>query len=221
MAWGSGTANFPCLITPDTAIQNEVVANGGFYESSLNNWDLEPMGKLARRANVSIVFANSNSGEWYAEVGGNLGDRNNLTFWANTDEAIERVSSNCTNTILVVHSTGPVLLEKYKQNPNITAILWAGLPGQESGNSITDVLYGRVNPGAKLPFTVGQDRKQCGTDILCTPNAPVPQFNHKEGVFIDYRAFDKHNTTPTYELGYGLSYSTFEYSDLRSGARSG
>jgi hypothetical protein len=120
-----------------------------------------------------------------------------------------------------IHSTGPVLLEKYKQNPNITAILWAGLPGQESGNPIADVLYGRVNPGAKLPFTVGQDRKQCGTDILCTPNAPVPQFNHKEGVFIDYRAFDKHNTTPTYELGYGLSYSTFEYSDLRSGARSG
>ncbi|KXT13326.1 hypothetical protein AC579_6024 [Pseudocercospora musae] len=214
-AWGSGSAEFPYLITPDTAIQNEVRSRNGSYESSLNNWNLDPVGKLARRANVSIVFANSDSGEWYLEVDGNLGDRNNLTFWQNADAAVERVAGNCSNTILVVHSVGPVLLEKYKKDPNITAILWAGLPGQESGNAIADVLYGRVNPGGKLPFTVGKDRKDYGVDVLYTPNAPVPQINFKEGSFIDYRAFDAHNVTPTYEFGFGLSYTTFSYSDLK------
>ncbi|KAK5125213.1 hypothetical protein LTR85_000889 [Meristemomyces frigidus] len=213
-AWGSGSAQFPYLVTPDTAIQNTVLAAGGAYESSLDNGAVDTMGTLARRANASIFFANADSGEWYLEVGGNLGDRNNLTLWQGAEAALEAVAGNCSNTILVLHTTGPVLLEKYKNHPNITAILWAGLPGQESGNSIADVLYGRVNPGAKLPFTIGKDRSDYGTDVLYTPNAPVPQLNFEEGVFIDYRAFDRHNETPTYEFGYGLSYTTFEYSDL-------
>jgi len=215
MAWGSGSSNFPYLVTPDTAIQNEVLMAGGAYESSLDNYQLSTIGMLARRANVSIVFANSDSGEGYIEVDGNLGDRNNLTFWQGAEAAIATVAGNCSNTILVVHSVGPVLLEAYKNHPNITAILWAGVPGEQSGNSIADVLYGRVNPGAKLPFTIGANRTQYGTDLLYTPNAPVPQIDFKEGVFIDYRAFDRHNATPTYEFGFGLSYTTFAYSDLR------
>ena len=201
-------------MTPDTAIQNTVLAAGGAYESNLDNGALTTMGALARRANVSIIFANADSGETFIEVDSNLGDRNNLTLWQGAEAAIAIVAANCMNTILVVHSTGPVLLEQYKNNANITAILWAGIPGQESGNSIADVLYGRVNPGAKLPFTIGRNRTDYGTDILYTPNDPVPQVNFKEGVFIDYRAFDRHNETPTYPFGFGISYTSFSYSDL-------
>jgi beta-glucosidase len=217
MAWGSGSANFPYLITPDYAIQNAVLSAGGAYESSLDNTQLSIMGALAHRANVSIVFANADSGETYIEVDRNLGDRNNLTFWQGADEAIATVSAQCSNTILVIHSVGPVLLEQYKNNPNITAILWAGVPGQESGNSIADVLYGRVNPGAKLPFTIGRSRQDYGVDVLYTPNdnvTGIPQLNFKEGNAIDYRGFDIHNRTPTYEFGFGLSYTNFAYSNL-------
>lgn len=215
MAWGSGSSNFPYLITPDTAIQNEVIKNGGAYESSLDNLALDTMGTLARRANVSIFFANSDAGEWYLEVDGNLGERNNLTFWQHADAAIERVAGNCSNTILVIHSPGTQELEKYKNHENITAILWAGIPGQETGNSIADVLYGRVNPSAKLPFTIGKKREDYGVDALYTPNEDVPQINFQEGKHIDYRTFDAFNITPTYEFGFGLSYTTFNYSDLK------
>ncbi|KAK5730170.1 hypothetical protein LTR15_000104 [Elasticomyces elasticus] len=215
MAWGSGSAELPYLVTPDTAIQNTVLAAGGAYESVLSNGALDKMGALARRANVSIVFANADSGEWFVQVDRNLGDRNNLTFWQGADEAIAMVAGSCSNTILVVHSVGPVLLEKYASNPNITAILWAGVPGQESGNSIADVLYGHVNPGAKLPFTIGANRTDYGTDVLYTPNGDVPQIDFREGVFIDYRAFDSHNSTPTYEFGFGMSYTTFKYTNLQ------
>jgi beta-glucosidase len=216
MGWGSGTAEFPYLVTPDTAIQNTVLENGGSYESSFDNYDLDTIGALARRSNVSIVFANSHAGETFIQIDGNLGDRNNLTFWQGADDAIATVAGNCSNTVLVVHSVGPILLEEYKNNPNITAILWAGLPGQESGNAIADVLFGRVNPGAKLPWTIGKDRKDYGTDILYNDNddGGVPQLNFQEGNIIDYRAFDLHNKTPTYEFGFGLSYTTFAYSDL-------
>ena len=130
---------------------------------------------------------------------------------------IANVSSVCNNTILVVHSTGPVLLSNYSTNPNITAILWAGVPGQESGNSIADVLYGRVNPGAKLPFTLAKARADYGTDLLYVPNngEMAPQINFTEGVFIDYRSFDHNNIEPVYEFGFGMSYTNFSYSNLQ------
>lgn len=62
------------------------------------------------------------------------GDRNNLTLWKEGDELVKRVASSCRNTIVVVHSTGPVILEEIKENPNVTALLWAGLPGDQVGD---------------------------------------------------------------------------------------
>ena len=217
MGWGSGTADFPYLVTPDTAIQNELVAHGSVYQSILNNSALTQISKLAPRASVAIVFANADGGEGYINVDGNLGDRNNLTFWQGADEVIKNVSAACNNTILVIHSVGPVLIDTYDKNPNITAILWAGLPGQETGNSLVDVLYGRVNPGAKLPFSMAKTRRDFGTDVLY--NTPLttggPQTGFAEGVFIDYRHLDRINRTPTYPFGHGLSYTSFNYSDLQ------
>lgn len=218
MAWGSGTANFPYLVTPETAIQNEVVGNGGVFQSITDNFATSQIASLASQASVAIVFVNADSGEGFIDVDGNIGDRNNLTLWQGGDVLVQNVSALCNNTIVVLHTVGPVLLSNYSDNPNITAILWAGIPGQESGNSIADVLYGRVNPGAKLPFTLGAAREDYGTDLLYIPNNGngAPQVSFSEGNFIDYRAFDKAGITPVYEFGFGLSYTTFSYSSLQA-----
>ncbi|KAI9736750.1 MAG: hypothetical protein M1834_000954 [Cirrosporium novae-zelandiae] len=215
MGWGSGTANFPYLVTPDSAIQNQVLSNGGVYQSVLDNYAYDQAIAVAAQASVAIVFVNADSGEGYINVDGNAGDRKNLTLWNDGDALIKNVSAYCNNTIVVMHTVGPVLVDAWYDNDNITAILWAGLPGEQSGNSIVDVLYGSVNPGAKLPFTVGANRKEYGTDVLYVPNGDIPQLDFTEGVFIDYRSFDKRDITPIYEFGYGLSYTTFSYSDLR------
>lgn len=217
MAWGSGTANFPYLVTPETAIQNEIVGNNGVFQSITDGFAGTQIQALAGQASVAIVFVNADSGEGYLNIDGNLGDRNNLTFWQNGDVLVTNVSALCNNTILVIHSTGPVLIGNYSTNPNITAILWAGVPGEQSGNSIADVLYGRVNPSAKLPFTLAATREDYGTDLLYVPNegTGAPQSNFSEGVFIDYRALDRANATPVYEFGFGLSYTKFAYSDLK------
>lgn len=217
MAWGSGSANFPYLITPETAIQNEVLGNNGVFQSITNNFAMMQIQALAGQASVAIVFVNADSGEGYIDVDGNIGDRNNLTLWDNGDVLVTEVSALCNNTMLVIHSTGPVLIGNYSTNPNITAILWAGIPGEQSGNSIADVLYGRINPSAKLPFTLAETREDYGTDILYIPNegTGAPQVNFTEGIFIDYRALDRANATPVYEFGFGLSYTTFSYSNLQ------
>ncbi|KAI9672787.1 MAG: hypothetical protein M1831_000222 [Alyxoria varia] len=217
IGWGSGTANFPYLVAPFTAIQNEVLMYGrGMVSGIANNYAYDEVTQLASQISTAIVFVNANSGEGYIQVDENYGDRKNLTLWQNGEGLIKNVSASCNNTIVVIHSTGPVLLNNIHDNENVTAIIWAGLPGEQSGNSIADVLYGRVNPGGKLPFTLGASRQDYGTDVLYKPNngKKAPQINFREGKFIDYFAFDRQNKTPIYEFGHGLSYTSFRYSNL-------
>jgi beta-glucosidase len=171
---------------------------------------------LRRICSICLVFANADSGEGYITVDGNVGDRKNLTLWQGADQVIQSVAANCNNTVVVLHTVGAVLVDDWYDHPNITGILWAGVPGQESGNALTDVLYGRVNPGGKTPFTWGKTRDDYGAPLVFTPNNGngAPQEDFTEGIFIDYRRFDKYNITPIYEFGFGLSYTTFEFSQL-------
>ena len=218
MGWGSGTANFPYLVTPDAALQAQAVRDGSRYESILSNYATSQTKALVTQDNVTaVVFVNADSGEGFINIDGNEGDRKNLTLWKNGDDLVKNVASWCPNTIVVIHSVGPVLLTEWYNNSNITAIVWAGLPGQESGNSITDVLYGAVNPAGRSPFTWGATREGYGADVMYTPNNGnnAPQQDFSEGVFIDYRHFDKADVPVIYEFGHGLSYTTFEYSNIR------
>lgn len=220
MGWGSGTANFPYLITPEQAIQNEILNNGNGQTNVFavtDNWDLQQIADVASQSSVALVFVNADSGEGYIDVDGNEGDRKNMTLWHNGEQVIKTAAHNCKNTVVVLHTPNAVLIGDWYEHPNITAILWAGMPGQESGRSIVDVLYGRVNPGGKTPFTWGQTRGAYGPPILTEPNNGVgaPQSDFTDGVFIDYRRFDKTNEKPIYEFGYGLSYTNFEFSDLQ------
>lgn len=220
MGWGSGTANFPYLVTPEQAIQNYVLTHGrGVVHAILDPGAIKQITPAATAATVSIVFVNADSGEGYINVDGNEGDRKNLTLWQQGDDLIKNVSQVCNNTIVVMHTVGPVDVSAWYQNPNVTAILWAGLPGQESGNSLVDVLYGYINPGGKSPFTWGPGLASYGVQVLTDANGATifdaPQVDFTEGVFIDYRHFDQMNITPIYEFGFGMSYTTFNYSNLQ------
>nr|ATQ35957.1 beta-glucosidase [Talaromyces piceae] len=211
MGWGSGTANFPYLVTPEQAIQAEVVKNGGYFTAITNNSAIEQAQAIAKLASYVVPLARR-----FINVDGNAGDRKNLTLWKDAETLIHTVANECNNTIVVLHTVGPVLVDSWVDHPNITAVLWAGLPGQESGNSLVDVLYGTVNPGGKTPFTWGKERSDWGTDVMYEPNngQGPPQQDYTEGIFIDYRHFDKANIEPSFEFGYGLSYTSFSFSGL-------
>ncbi|TVY80969.1 putative beta-glucosidase A [Lachnellula suecica] len=215
MGWGSGTANFPYLIAPVTALKAQAAGDHTTVTNVSNNYDFDAITKAVTGAEVAIVFGNADGGEDYITVDGNQGDRNNLTLWGNADAVIQHVASIHPNTIIVLHTIGAVIVEDYKNHPNVTAILWAGLPGQESGNAITDILYGHRNPSAKNVFTWGKKREDYGTDVIYDPGTLNPQQDYTEGVFIDYRHFDAQGIEPSYEFGFGLSYTNFSYSDLK------
>ncbi|CAE6533613.1 unnamed protein product, partial [Rhizoctonia solani] len=214
MAWGSGTAEFPYLISPIEALQARAKEDHTSISWYTLDWDTAGAKTRAANKDVAIVFINSNSGEGYLTVDGNRGDRNNLTAWNNGDSLVKEVASVNSNTVVVVHSVGPIIMEPWIDNPNITAVLWAGLPGQESGNALVDVLYGAINPSAKLPYTIAKQRSDYGTDVLYDGDG-IPHIPYSEGLFVDYRHFDKNNITPRFPFGFGLSYTTFGYANLR------
>lgn len=221
--WGSGSVDYAYLISPLEAIQaralqdrtmvNFVLQDGA--TATANGTALQT-GKRGREA-VCLVFVTSDSGEGYISSENNLGDRNDLKLWHDGDKMILAVAERCENTVVVVHSVGPVLMEEWVDHPNVTAILMANLPGQESGSSLVDVLYGDVNPSGHLPYTIGKSLADYGThaEIMWDPNWEIPQQDFTEGIYVDYRWFDKQNITPRFEFGYGQSYTTFNFSQLQ------
>lgn len=215
MGYGSGTANFPYLVSPLTALAEQAKADNTTLLYAPSNWDLDAAVATARNASVAIVFAAATAGENFITLDGNAGDRNNLTLWANGDALIKAVASINRNTVVVLHTPGPVVLDYAEEHPNISAILWAGLPGQESGNALVDVLYGKVNPQGRSPFTWGDSAEEYGAQLMFeaeNPRAPVQSFD--EGVFIDYRWFSTRGGKLTYPFGFGLSYTKFRYAGL-------
>ncbi|KAI8945933.1 glycoside hydrolase family 3 C-terminal domain-containing protein [Xylaria longipes] len=135
-----------------------------------------------------------------------------------TDALITNVASRCNNTIVVFHNAGVRLVDQFIDHPNVTALIFAHLPGQDSGRALVSILYGVVSPSGKLPYSVPRNESDFGPLQNATqPDgiyALFPQSDFNEGVYIDYRAFDAKNITPRYEFGFGLSYTTFNYSDL-------
>ncbi|KAL4755324.1 putative beta-glucosidase L [Aspergillus terricola var. indicus] len=206
--WGSGTAEYPYLVAPLDAIEEKLAGAGTAIITSTTD-DATSGAEAATAAETAIVFITSDSGEGYITVEGHEGDRNNLDPWHDGNSLVQAVARTNTPTIVVLHSVGPVTLETILAEPNVVAVVWAGLPGQESGHALTDILFGDYAPSGKLPFTIGKSEEDYGADWT---TSQVDDF--AEGLFIDYRHFDQYGIEPRYEFGFGLSYTSFDYSTL-------
>lgn len=217
MGWGSGTANFTYLITPLDAIQRRARKTRTSVSWILDDFNLPRAGNMARFRSAALVFISSDSGEEYISVDGNVGDRKNLTAWHSGDELVLAVAAQNNNTIVVVNSVGPLIIDKWVEHENVTAVVWAGLQGNEAGNAIADVLYGEWNPSGKLPYTIAKKVEDYGVPDVVRGNEgqlDILRIDYTEGLQIDYRSFDARKVSPRYEFGYGLSYTTFNYSGL-------
>lgn len=216
--WGSGAVEFPYLITPI-----EVLGSGWDAEKvNLTSWVTNdpPFAKqpeILANQDICIVFANADSGEGFMGWADVRGDRPDLNLQKGGDDLIVKVAEGCGGgageTIVVIHTVGPILMERWIDLPGVKAVLLANLPGQESGNALADVIFGDVNPSGRLPWTIGKslDDYGKGAKVMYLPNGVVPQQDFAEGLYVDYRYFDKHNVQPRFEFGYGLSYTTFGF----------
>ena len=213
--WGSGAVDFPHLVPPIDALQSSFDLDSVDITATLENELPRNWHSLVGSQDLCIVFINSDAGEGYISWNG-LTDRKDLYPQKGGDELVKNVAKKCQRTVVVVHAVGPVVLERWVDLPNVKAVILANLPGEESGNAIADVLFGRVDATGRLPYTVGKSLSDYGQggQIMYKPNGLAPQQDFKEGLLIDYRHFDNKSITPRYEFGFGLSYTTFAFSNL-------
>ncbi|KEY72807.1 hypothetical protein S7711_04398 [Stachybotrys chartarum IBT 7711] len=212
---GSGAALFTYLIDPLQAIKAKAAEVDALVEAWMDNdiilnrdanaWSAIP---LPNDPEVCLVFLKG----WATEGQ----DRENLVADDDGNELVETVAGFCNNTVVVTH-TGGITMLPFADNENVTAILVAHYPGQESGNSIVDVLYGDVNPSGHLPYTIAYKDTDYNTNLTTNINTTGIedwQSWFDERLYTDYRYFDAFDVDVRYEFGFGLTYTTFELSGL-------
>lgn len=157
----------------------------------------------AASADVAVVFVNDVTSEGM--------DRESLRLPADQDALIAAVAAANPKTVVVLHTSGPVLMPWLA---DVAAVVQAWYPGERSGEAIAAVLFGDVAPAGRLPMTFPASEEQGpGQQASEYPgiNATV---RYEEGVFVGYRYFDAFEQEPLFPFGYGLTYTTFALADL-------
>jgi beta-glucosidase len=134
-------------------------------------------------------------------------------------ELISFVTKANPNTIVVMHGGGVADMQPWSNK--VGASLQAWFPGQQGGQALAEILFGKVNPSGKLPITI--DKKIEDNPSYASYPDPaayrgdnaLTEMTYSEGLYMGYRGYDKKHAKPLYPFGYGLSYTTFDYSDLK------
>lgn len=159
--------------------------------------------KLAKECEVLIMFAGNPA---YWEIEGE--DRDNLDLPRHMIRLAEECSRFCKNTVMVMQTGAPYAPFIRLAEPAAIVQMWYA--GEGGGRAIAEVLFGYVNPSGKLPMTF---MKEMNTAV--TPSMDGRYLNYTEGLFVGYRYYDMHPDKIWYPFGHGLSYTEFEYSDLK------
>ncbi|KAJ5771043.1 uncharacterized protein N7511_003094 [Penicillium nucicola] len=205
MGGGSGASTPAYVSGPLDALSNRAMT-----DNSALFWDIQSSKPaVVPASDACLVFINAWASESYDRPG---------VYDDYSDNLVISVADQCNNTIVVIHNNGVRLVDNFVDHPNVTAIVYAHTPGQDSGAATVALLYGDENFSGKMPYSVPKNESDYGA--LLDPSLPegdyvnYPQSNFSEGIFIDYRGFESKNITPRYEFGFGLSYTSFEYSSL-------
>ena len=227
----------PYTVTPQEGLENVIKELGYDTKVTYNDGrDPETAAKLAAESDVVLLMIGDNPHETvdrdtlgFPAI--DLDTRNNKVDWVEQEPLIDAVmEANAENTAVVLKTSGTVLMPWLDEVP---AVLEAWFPGMEDGNAVANLLYGKVNPSGKLPMTFGATEREAafateeqfpGTrQDTGKPGGPgaygdgsdqlIAQYT--EGLEMGYRWYEANNVKPVFPFGYGLSYTTFEYDDLK------
>ncbi|MEL5893546.1 glycoside hydrolase family 3 C-terminal domain-containing protein [Bacteroides sp. GD17] len=186
--------------------------------------------QLAKNSDLVIFVAGDNR-----EVETEGSDRKAITLPMGQDELLKALAAANPNIVTVLVTGGPLDLRVVDQASPAILVSWFN--GTEGGNALADVLLGKISPSGKLPFTFPirledspayslkvypQDERQKQDDIFVnlvdekeTDQKSGPTADYAEGIFVGYRWYDTKHVPVQYPFGHGLSYTTFNYSDLQ------
>lgn len=165
--------------------------------------DMQLAVEAAKTTDVAVVVVGTT-----AHVESEGYDRSSLQLPGRQNELIEAVVAANPNTVVVVNAGSPVEMPWRKK---VAAVLLTWFPGEEYGNALADVIYGKREPGGRLPTTWGETLE----DAPISNTDPVDGvLVYNEGLNIGYRAWAKHAIEPAYHFGFGLGYTSWQISNL-------
>jgi beta-glucosidase len=197
-------------LTAGTPVQIEVdYYQGGGGDDVNLGWEqpgndlVAQAAALAAKSDVAIVYANDFEAEG--------GDLANIDLPGTQNQLIEAVAAANPNTVVVLNTGSAVTMPWLDK---VKGVFEAWYPGQQSGNAIAALLYGDVNPSGKLPVTFPTSLDQVPASTASQWPGTNGTVNYSEGLDVGYRWYDAKNLTPLYPFGYGLSYTSFQFSKL-------
>ena len=135
------------------------------------------------------------------------------------DEMIEFALANNDNVVVVIYAGGAVDMSRW--HDKVSAVLMGWYPGQEGGLAIARMLAGEISPSGRLPISIEARPEDNPTYDNYYVEKPMTKRGHStlnvtygEGIFVGYRGYEKKGVSPLYPFGHGLTYTSFEYSDL-------
>jgi beta-glucosidase len=164
---------------------------------------LEEAVTAAAMSDVAVVFVNDVTSEGM--------DRDSLVLPGDQDALIAAVAAVNPHTIVVLHTSGPVLMPWLADVP---AVIQAWYPGQETGHAIAAVLFGDVAPAGRLPMTFPASESQGPAQQPSQYPGIDDSVSYDEGIYVGYRYYDQNAQEPLFPFGYGLTYTTFALDGL-------
>ena len=162
--------------------------------------------EAASKADVAVVVVGR-----YPKLEGESFDVKTMDLPTGQDDLIQAVEKANPHTIVVLNTGDPVTMTKWLDQTPALLDMWYG--GQEGGHALAAILFGDANPSGKLPVSLPKKFE----DSPAAANYPGENLkvNYAEGIYVGYRYYDTKNIAPAFPFGFGLSYTTFEYSDLK------
>ncbi len=227
MGGGSSQIKAKYEITPleglKTVCGNNVkISYAAGYKLSKNNEIDEKLiaeaVKLAKSSEIAIVVGgwiqNWSVSTWSDNVlDSEDTDKPNMNMPFGQDKLIQEVIKANPNTIVVLIGGGPVDMNLWVNQAK--GIIQAWYPGMEGGNALANIISGKINPSGKLPMTFPKKLEDCPAHKLGEFPGKNDVVNYFDDIFVGYRYYDTYKVAPQFSFGHGLSYTSFEYSDLK------
>jgi len=185
--------------------------------------DVPRAAKVAAEVEVAILFVHQHASEGH--------DVRDLSLPHSQDKLIAAVTSANPHCIVVLETGGPVTMPWLDQ---VSAVLEAWYPGIRGAEALANIIFGDVNPSARLPVTFPKSEadlphtalagmQYVPTDANDPESAKFPPFdvNYDEGLKVGYKWFEAEGKDPLFPFGFGLSYTTFSYSNLSAAGENG
>ena len=166
---------------------------------------IEEARRIAKKSDIVLLFVGLSS-HFETE---NM-DRESMEI-SNQDLLIKEILKVNKNVVVILTNGSPIILSDWVDE--VPAILETWYLGQEQGNAIASVLFGKVNPSGKLPFSWYEKREDCPGFRGYRDSSLKAVFH--EGIFVGYRYLEKNKIKPLFPFGYGLSYTKFQYGNLQ------